>query len=66
MDMHVDESRCNDQPINVHGSLRRLGIEQADRRYETVLNAHVRDAIQTTSWVDDATPTKKQTAAHGH
>jgi hypothetical protein len=64
--MDVDQSRCNNQTIDVHSSLGGVWFEQADRRNNTMPNTNIRDVIYATAWVDDVPPTEKQTATHRH
>jgi hypothetical protein len=59
MDMDVDQPRRDDQPRHVNDPLGRFGIQYADRRNDTVVNAHVRDAIEGTSRVDYPPSAKK-------
>src|SRR5215207_2637427 len=51
MDMDVDQTRCNDQSIDVHRPLSRFRIELADGRNDTIVNADVSDSIDGVTWV---------------
>src|SRR5215207_3586112 len=51
VDMDVDQTRCNDQSIDVHRPLSRFRIELADGRNDTVVNADVSDSIDGVTWV---------------
>jgi len=55
--MDVDQTRGNDQTVDIDHLFKGLMIEQSDLGDQAVHDAYVRYRIYSTSWIDDpATP----------
>ena len=58
--MDVDQTRRNDQSIDIHRPLSRLRIEVADGSNDPILNANVSDSIDRVTRVDNAAPRRSK------